>query len=201
MIVGILCSPNAIQLILIYHKRFVYNYLPPPTILIWLRILVPHLASVLCIFTIVYLFYWRLFYRRRWISSGDSLKLISFAAIWIILPPSLLFLMSSIFNVSVLSSRYAAASCAGFGLIVASLFSWISVSSIRNIGLLFFSFLAIGYLLFIPRNYESWREPTHYLQELRINDNRPLLLWSGLIESASRESIRTRASRSIFLHL
>jgi hypothetical protein len=193
-IIGVLSSPNAYQLALIFQKRFTYNYLSSPSVLNWAIITFPVEAILLSLLPALLIVYRRsrLYRVRRFFST------ISMGASWIIIPPAILFLLSHFFGVSVLSSRYAGASYAGFGLIIVSLFSCLSKSSSRSFTMLFTSISGILILFALPHNSESWREPTAFLLKLQNKNHRPVLLSSGLIESNSREWILDSTKRPYF---
>jgi hypothetical protein len=193
-IIGVLSSPNAYQLALIFQKRFTYNCLPSPGAFRWAIITFPMGAILLSLLPILLIAYQhsKLSRVRRFFSP------IFIGASWIIVPPTILFILSYFFNVSVLSPRYAGLSYAGFGLIIVSIFSCLSESSGRSFMMLFTSISGILILFALPHNSESWREPAAFLLKLQNKNHRPVLLSSGLIETNSREWILDSTKRAYF---
>ena len=189
-IIGILTSPNAYRLALIFPKRFTYSYLTSPSIFNWAIITFPPGAILLSLWAL-----WIVYRRKRLNHIGRFFSSISIGAVWIIVPPTILFLFSLFSGVSVLSPRYAGASYTGFGLIIISLFACLGKSFHRSFTMLYTSFLAIFMLLALPNISESWREPTAFLLKQQIKNHRPILLATGLIEATSREWILDSSKR------
>lgn len=190
--IGILCSPNAYQLGLIFQKRFTYNYLLSPNLSILAKTIFPIQTVSLCAMPILLFIY-----RYKNISFKGLLKPISIGASWILIPPLVLFFISLLFNASVLSPRYAGASYAGFGLITASLFSCLPVSTFRRFAMLIISVSGI-ILTFTAPHSASWREPAAFLGGLKQNNDKPVLLSSGLVESISKEWIQDSSKLGYF---
>jgi uncharacterized membrane protein len=184
IIVSILCSPNIYQIFLVFIKRFVYNWLTEPDAIKWALITFPIHAIILSIlpFSI-------LVYSKKIVCVTRPDNLFYFGLSWMIIPPSILFLISS-FGVSILSPKYSGHSCA-IGLVIISLLSCISVSFTRRITSLFTTIIAVLMLLAVQdQGHQSWREPISILKNIEQNDTRPILLSTGLIELNSKEWIK-----------
>lgn len=198
IIIGVLCFPNVYQLALIFQKRFTYNYLSSPNFITWVKVTFPIQAIASCVLPILFLLF--LGTRRKLTCGKHFFSSVSIGSLWVVIPTIFLFSSSLLFDISVLSPRYSGASYAGFGLIIVAFFSLLPRLIVRSVAMLITSIFIVFTLhatliRTTPYFLVSWREPTAFIEKLQQNNDRPILLSSGLIETISREWITNSSKR------
>jgi hypothetical protein len=197
-IIGVLCSPNVYQLALIFQKRFLYNYLSSPNFITWAKVTFPIKAIAFYVLPILFLLF--LVYRRKLTRTKHFFNSLTIGVLWIVIPTIFLFCASLLFDISVLSPRYNGASYAGFGLIIAALFSCLPRLVVRSVAMILTSIFIVftlhaTFMRTTPYYLASWREPTSFIWKLQQNNDRPILLSSGLIETLSWDWITDSSKR------
>lgn len=190
IIICILCSPNGYQVLLIFKKRFIYNYLVEPTFYDWAVFTFPILGIILSILPGLFIMvFW-----PKVIFLTKTKTLLFLGLSWMLIPSAILFLIS-INSVPILSEKYSG-HIGGIGLVIASLIACISVSFTRRIASLYAIIMAVIYVvLAAQQGFESWKEPIADLESLERIDARPVVLSTGLVESNSKEWITDPVKR------
>ena len=109
--------------------------------------------------------------------------------IWFFFPAFFLFIMSKISGSSIFSNRYICWSYPAIALVVAGLLKMIDNSVSRLIAILIFPIvLILSNIFYYPTPLvEDWKSATSYINSSDIAENRPILVWPGLIESRNEK--------------
>ncbi|MCK5683916.1 glycosyltransferase family 39 protein [bacterium] len=191
--IGILSSPNLYQIIMVFRKRFVYNYIPEASLSTWINItfpLVPLLISLILISVLI-------LQRDSAKKLSKNFNTIIVGICWFLVPSSIFFVVSKLFKASILSRLYLGSNYLGFVLIILSFFSCLENSRIRNLILIITSISCMAIFFILPKK-SSWREPCVYLSVLQKNDQKRVLISPALIESDHKEWILDSGRRSYF---
>jgi hypothetical protein len=203
-IIGALCSPNLYHFVLVFKDRFTFNYLSPPNLRTLLHVTFPLGGTLLILIASCLLIISYLIIKRQLFLFNNNFKTLIIGIVLLVIPTFILFAFSLLFDVSLLSYRYNGASYISLGLISASLFSCLPMSSFRSI----LMFMISVYIIFSmdatvisEKSYflASWRESSAFLGKLQKENVRPIMLSSTLIESCSKEWIKDPSKRDYLL--